>query len=68
MSYWLMKSEPDTYSIDDLAAQPRKTDHWDGIRNYQARNFMRDQMVKGDLAFGWHDGGCRQGLSRPHAV
>ena len=54
MSYWLMKSEPETYSIDDLAAQPRKTDHWDGIRNYQARNFMRDQMVKGDLAFFYH--------------
>ena len=54
MSYWLMKSEPETYSIDDLVAQPRKTDHWDGIRNYQARNFMRDQMVKGDLAFFYH--------------
>ena len=50
MSYWLMKSEPETYSIDDLAAQPRKTDHWDGIRNYQARNFMRDKMKKGDSA------------------
>jgi predicted RNA-binding protein with PUA-like domain len=54
INYWLMKSEPDTYSIDDLAAQPRKTDHWDGIRNYQARNFMRDEMKKGDLAFFYH--------------
>lgn len=51
MKYWLMKSEPDAFSIDHLKAMPRKTDHWDGIRNYQARNFMRDQMAKGDLAF-----------------
>ena len=49
-----MKSEPDTYSIDDLAAQRKKTDHWDGIRNYQARNFIRDDMKKGDLAFFYH--------------
>ncbi|KAA3631606.1 MAG: EVE domain-containing protein [Proteobacteria bacterium] len=54
VNYWLMKSEPDAFSIDDLAAQPRKTDHWDGIRNYQARNFMRDDMKKGDLAFFYH--------------
>ena len=51
MAYWLMKSEPDVYSIDHLRSEKRKTDHWDGIRNYQARNFMRDQMRKGDLAF-----------------
>ena len=54
INYWLMKSEPDAFSIDDLAAQPKKTDHWDGIRNYQARNFMRDEMKKGDLAFFYH--------------
>lgn len=54
MAYWLMKSEPDTYSIDDLAAQRKKTDHWDGIRNYQARNFIRDDMKKGDLALFYH--------------
>ena len=54
MKYWLMKSEPDAFSIDHLKAMPRKTDHWDGIRNYQARNFMRDQMAKGDLAFFYH--------------
>ncbi len=54
INYWLMKSEPDAFSIDDLAAQPNKTDHWDGIRNYQARNFMRDDMNKGDLAFFYH--------------
>lgn len=52
MQYWLMKSEPDVYSIDDLKKE--KTDHWEGIRNYQARNFMRDEMRKGDLAFFYH--------------
>ena len=54
MKYWLMKSEPDVYSIDHLRAEKRKTDHWDGIRNYQARNFIRDEMKKGDLAFFYH--------------
>ncbi|MGE4647546.1 MAG: EVE domain-containing protein [Arenicellales bacterium] len=54
MAYWLMKSEPDVYSIDHLRSQKNKTDYWDGIRNYQARNFMRDQMKKGDLAFFYH--------------
>jgi len=49
-----MKSEPDVYSIDHLAAQKNKTDHWDGIRNYQARNFIRDDMRVGDLAFFYH--------------
>lgn len=54
MQYWLMKSEPETYSIDDLIAQKKQTDYWDGVRNYQARNMMRDQMSKGDLAFFYH--------------
>ena len=54
MNYWLFKSEPDAFSIDDLIAMKRKTDHWDGIRNYQARNLMRDQMKKGDLGFFYH--------------
>lgn len=54
MNYWLMKSEPDTFSIDDLKAKPKKTEHWDGVRNYQVRNMMRDQMKKGDLAFFYH--------------
>ena len=49
-----MKSEPDVYGIDHLRSEKRKTDHWDGIRNYQARNFMRDEMKKGDLAFFYH--------------
>lgn len=54
MNYWLFKSEPDAFSIDDLKAMKSRTDHWDGIRNYQARNLMRDEMVKGDLGFFYH--------------
>lgn len=54
MNYWLMKSEPDEFGIDDLKACGRKGAHWDGVRNYQARNFMRDDMKKGDLAFFYH--------------
>ena len=48
MRYWLMKSEPDEFSIDALARSPRKTAPWTGVRNYQARNFMRDEMQVGD--------------------
>lgn len=54
MGYWLFKSEPDVFGIDDLAAQPGQTDHWDGVRNYQARNFMRDRMAVGDQGFFYH--------------
>ena len=54
MQFWLMKSEPDVFGIDHLRAEKNKTDHWDGIRNYQARNFMRDDMKKGDLVFFYH--------------
>jgi predicted RNA-binding protein with PUA-like domain len=54
MNYWLMKSEPDVFGIDHLKAMPDKTEHWDGVRNYQARNMMRDQMKKGDLVFFYH--------------
>lgn len=53
MNYWLMKSEPDAFSITDLKSRPKKTEHWDGVRNYQARNFLR-AMQKGDLAFFYH--------------
>ncbi|KTD24698.1 EVE domain [Legionella lansingensis] len=52
--YWLMKSEPDCFSIDDLINAPNQTTHWDGVRNYQARNFMRDQMTIGDKIFFYH--------------
>lgn len=54
MAYWLMKSEPDAYGIDDLAAEPDGTEHWDGIRNYQVRNMFRDQFKVGDQAFFYH--------------
>jgi len=51
MHYWLMKSEPESFSVEDLAAAPRRTTAWDGVRNYQARNMLRDQMQRGDQAF-----------------
>jgi predicted RNA-binding protein with PUA-like domain len=54
MQYWLMKSEPGEYSIDDLVADEDQSTYWDGIRNYQARNFMRDGMKTGDQAFFYH--------------
>lgn len=54
MQTWLMKSEPDTFGIDDLKACPKGTEHWDGVRNYQARNMMRDQMKKGDRVLFYH--------------
>lgn len=52
MNYWLMKSEPDVFSIDDL--KKKKKSGWDGVRNYQARNFMRDEMKIGDLVLFYH--------------
>ena len=54
MRYWLMKSEPDEFSIDDLRNSKGKKTHWDGVRNYQARNFMRDDMKPGDGVFYYH--------------
>ena len=54
MNHWLLKSEPGTFSIDDLAALPKRTVAWDGVRNYQARNMLRDSMKKGDFAFFYH--------------
>lgn len=54
MNYWLMKSEPEAFSIDDLEKRPNQTEHWDGVRNYQARNMMRDEMRCGDLVFFYH--------------
>ncbi|REK06768.1 MAG: EVE domain-containing protein [Planctomycetota bacterium] len=52
-SFWLMKSEPESFSIQDLARSPKKTTDWSGVRNYQARNFMRD-MTKGDRVLFYH--------------
>jgi predicted RNA-binding protein with PUA-like domain len=54
MKYWLMKSEPDVFSFGDLKKRPKKTEPWNGVRNYQARNFMRDEMSKGDLILFYH--------------
>jgi predicted RNA-binding protein with PUA-like domain len=54
MNYWLVKSEPDVFSIDDLAAAPRQTTGWDGVRNYQARNTLRDLMKVGDRVLFYH--------------
>jgi predicted RNA-binding protein with PUA-like domain len=59
--YWLMKSEPDTFSIDDLACKTGQTEHWDGVRNYQARNFMRAMNV-GDRAFFYHSSCAEPGI------
>lgn len=54
MKYWLIKSEPNSYSIDDLAKLKQKTDHWDGIRNYQVRNMIRDKIKINDIALFYH--------------
>lgn len=54
MRYWLMKSEPSTFGIDELDASPKQTASWEGVRNYQARNMLRDDMSVGDLAFFYH--------------
>lgn len=52
--YWLVKSEPDTFSFDDLQKLPKKTTTWDGVRNFVARNFLRDGMKRGDQVFFYH--------------
>ena len=54
MRYWLMKTEPQTFGVDHLAAAPRHTSPWDGVRNFQARNMLRDEMQRGDEAFLYH--------------
>ncbi|MGE0606987.1 MAG: EVE domain-containing protein, partial [Pirellulales bacterium] len=54
MRYWLLKTEPESFSIHDLAACPRQTTCWDGVRNYQARNFMRDDFRQGDKVLFYH--------------
>jgi predicted RNA-binding protein with PUA-like domain len=63
MQHWLMKSEPDEFSIDDLARSPQRTTAWFGVRNYQARNFMRDQMKLGDRAFFYHSSCPEPGIA-----
>ncbi|MBK5970111.1 MULTISPECIES: EVE domain-containing protein [Thiorhodovibrio] len=59
MAYWLMKSEPEVFGIEHLLARPDRTEPWDGVRNYQARNMMRDQMQPGDQAFFYHSN-CKE--------
>ena len=59
MNYWLIKSEPDEFGIDHLYKLKNKTEHWDGVRNYQARNFMRDEMKKDDRIFFYHSN-CKE--------
>jgi len=63
MPFWLMKSEPDEFGIDDLAAAPRKTTAWFGVRNYQARNFMLKQMQIGDKVFFYHSSCPEPGIA-----
>jgi predicted RNA-binding protein with PUA-like domain len=63
MRYWLMKSEPDEFSIDDLAGAPNRTTPWSGVRNYQARNFMRDQMRRGDRVLFYHSSCPEPGIA-----
>ncbi|HTQ75014.1 MAG TPA: EVE domain-containing protein [Burkholderiales bacterium] len=63
MSFWLMKSEPDEFSIDDLAAAPHRTTAWFGVRNYQARNFMLKEMRVGEKAFFYHSSCPEPGIA-----
>jgi predicted RNA-binding protein with PUA-like domain len=63
MNYWLMKTEPSTFGIDDFAKKPKKTAMWDGVRNYQARNMLRDDFKKGDLALIYHSSADETGVA-----
>ncbi|MGB0415370.1 MAG: EVE domain-containing protein [Coraliomargarita sp.] len=74
MNYWLMKSEPDVFSFEDLKSRPQQTEPWDGVRNYQARNFMRDEMNVGDRILFYHSNttppgvaGIAEVASKPYA-
>ena len=62
MNYWLMKSEPDVFGVADLKSRPRQTEHWDGVRNHQARNFLR-AMQRGDAAFFYHSSCAEPGVA-----
>lgn len=63
MHYWLFKSEPETFSIDHLQKKPRQTEHWDGVRNYQVRNMLRDEIQVGDQAFFYHSNCTPPGIA-----
>jgi predicted RNA-binding protein with PUA-like domain len=62
MQYWLMKTEPGSFSVADLAAAPHRTTAWDGVRNYQARNLLRDQMRRDDQAFLYYSSCAEPGI------
>jgi predicted RNA-binding protein with PUA-like domain len=62
MHYWLMKTEPTTFGVEDLAKAPKRTTGWDGVRNYQARNMLRDQMQRGDQAFMYYSSTEQPGI------
>ena len=63
MKHWLMKTEPGTFGIDDLKKRPKKTEPWYGVRNYQARNMMRDEMKIGDSVFIYHSSCAEVGIA-----
>jgi len=62
MNYWLMESEPDVFGIEHLKKMPKKTEQWDGVRNHQARNMMRDDMKKGDMVSFDHSNCAEPGI------
>lgn len=62
MNHWLLKSEPDVFSLTDLANRPGQTDYWNGVRNYQARNFIRDVMRPGDAVLFYHSNCAQPGI------
>lgn len=62
MKYWLLKTEPNSFGIEHLEALPEQTTGWEGVRNYQARNFMRDEMAEGDLGFLYHSSCSEPGI------
>ena len=63
MAYWLLKSEPDVFGIDTLASRPKQTSPWDGVRNYQVRNMLRDDFKVGDLGFFYHSSCAVPGIA-----
>ena len=63
MNYWLLKSEPDVFSLADLKARPHRREPWSGVRNYQARNYLRDDMHPGDAALFYHSSCAEPGVA-----
>jgi predicted RNA-binding protein with PUA-like domain len=63
MKHWLFKTEPDTFGIDDLERAPKRTTGWEGVRNYQARNLLRDEIKRGDLGFFYHSSCAEPGIA-----